>query len=65
MNAPQPRDQNLESRDSAESHSGRGGQCPICDGQLGLLVHVEPQTNGRPVTYYACERCEQILVRKN
>jgi hypothetical protein len=40
------------------------GRCHLCGGKLGVLVRVAPETNGPPVIYYACERCAQVLVRK-
>jgi hypothetical protein len=41
-----------------------GSRCHLCDGRIGILVSVQPQTNGQPVTYYACEQCGHVLVCK-
>lgn len=41
-----------------------GGRCHVCGGRLGVLVSVKPEAYGPPVTYYACDRCAQVLVRK-
>jgi hypothetical protein len=65
MSGPPPANQNSETEWSEAGSSGGESRCHICGGRLDLLVHVEPQTNGRPVTYYACERCDQVLVRKS
>lgn len=42
-----------------------GGSCQLCRGRIRVLVRVEPQTDGQPITYYACDGCGQILVRKS
>ena len=42
-----------------------GRCCHLCGGRLEVLVRVEPQVNGQPVTYYACERCAHVLVRNH
>jgi len=67
MNGPPPEKQNSETEwsEAGSSSSGDEGRCHVCGGSLGLLVRVDPQTTGQPVTYYACERCAQVLVRKS
>jgi transposase len=64
MSRPLPRDQDSEAERSEVRQLGSEGRCDNCGGRLDLLVRVEPQTNGQPVTYYACDRCDQVLVRK-
>lgn len=39
------------------------GRCHLCEGRLKVLVRIEPQVNGQPVIYYACEQCAHVLVR--
>lgn len=65
MSVTPPKDENSENQQTEASSLGRGSRCHNCGGRLDLLVRVEPQTNGRPVTYCACDRCAQVMVRKS
>lgn len=53
----------IESSD--EDAPRQGIHCHHCSGRFSVLVRVEPRTSGPPVTYYACERCAHIMVRKS
>lgn len=39
-----------------------GCRCHACGSRLDVLVRIEPQAEGPPVTYYACERCSHVLI---
>ena len=65
MSSPPPKDQDSDTERAEGDPSGSAGRCHSCGGRLDLLVHVEPQANGRPVNYYTCERCAQVMVRKS
>lgn len=53
-----------EAKQPSQDTSPHGGRCHVCGGKLGVLVRVEPETNGPAVIYYTCERCDQVLVRR-
>jgi hypothetical protein len=57
-------DEREEDRRRGRFASPHWGRCHLCAGRLNVLVRIEPQTNGQPVTYYACEQCGHVLVRK-
>jgi hypothetical protein len=63
MSSALPNGENSENQQTEAT--SLGSRCYNCGGRLDLLVRVEPQTNGRPVTYYACARCAQVMVRKS
>lgn len=42
-----------------------GGSCQLCRGRLRVVARIELQADGQPTTYYACEGCGQVLVRKS
>lgn len=52
-----------EPTEPSSVNAREGARCHHCGGRFSVLVRVEPQTNGPPVTYYACERCAHVVVR--
>lgn len=59
-----PLDNSEETSQSETDAAPHWGRCHLCSGQLGVVVRVESPIKGQPVTYYACEQCTHVLVRK-